>query len=397
MEALPDRYRLRRLERLWAVPYGPDESVGGLPSPTALGPREALEHVALAALRRPPCLVSFSGGCDSSAVLAVAAHVARREGLPLPIPATNRFPGLEEADETGWQERVVDHLGLDDWIRLDWTDELEILGPYGTELLRRHGVLVPFNAHFHAPVFELARGGALLTGVGGDEAFEPPSRTLAALALHRHRRTPRRRLPRLAFELAPGPVRALVEGADMRRFAPFHWIRPSRRLAISLGYASWAAREPTAAAGSVRWWWRNRTLQCNLAAKRVLALAHDVHAAHPFADELFLAALARGRAGLWPRRRALHALLGDLLPADVIDRQSKAGFNGAFWGSRSRAFAAAWAGEGVDSDDVDAERLRAEWAKPEPDPHSFALLQHAWLARSALGAQVERQGAGDLG
>jgi hypothetical protein len=62
-------------------------------------PRAALEAAVLPALRRSPCLVSFSGGRDSSAVLAVAASVARREGLPLPIPATNRFPGARLTDE----------------------------------------------------------------------------------------------------------------------------------------------------------------------------------------------------------------------------------------------------------------------------------------------------------
>ena len=33
----------------------------------------------------------------SSTVLAVATRVARREGLPLPIPSTNLFPDLPEA------------------------------------------------------------------------------------------------------------------------------------------------------------------------------------------------------------------------------------------------------------------------------------------------------------
>ena len=47
-------------------------------------PLEALEAAVRPALERSPCVVSFSGGRDSSAVLAVATQVARREGLPLP-------------------------------------------------------------------------------------------------------------------------------------------------------------------------------------------------------------------------------------------------------------------------------------------------------------------------
>ena len=53
----------------------------------------------LRALRRPPCLVSFSGGLDSSALLAVATAVARREGLDDPVPATLVVPGSPESDE----------------------------------------------------------------------------------------------------------------------------------------------------------------------------------------------------------------------------------------------------------------------------------------------------------
>src|ERR1700749_707865 len=60
--------------------------------------REALESVIRPALERSPCLVSFSGGRDSSAVLAAAAALARREGLPLPIPATIVFPAAAATD-----------------------------------------------------------------------------------------------------------------------------------------------------------------------------------------------------------------------------------------------------------------------------------------------------------
>jgi asparagine synthase (glutamine-hydrolysing) len=80
--------------------------------------RAAFEAALLPALRRAPCLVSFSGGRDSSAVLAVAAHVARREGLPLPIPATIHFPHAGGTQETEWQEQVIGHLGLEDWHRV---------------------------------------------------------------------------------------------------------------------------------------------------------------------------------------------------------------------------------------------------------------------------------------
>ena len=112
----------------------------------------ALESAVLRVLQRPPCAVSFSGGRDSSAVLALATHLARREGLPLPIPATNRFPAVESSNETEWQERVVTHLGLDEWVRLEHDDELDCVGSIAQETLGRHGLLWPFNAHFHVPL-----------------------------------------------------------------------------------------------------------------------------------------------------------------------------------------------------------------------------------------------------
>ena len=111
------------------VALGAERRPPELPAPAAPTVLAALERAVLPALRRPPCLVSFSGGRDSSAVLAVAAYAAARHGLPAPIPATNRFPGAAEADESAWQERVIAHLGLSDWLRLDLGDELDVVGP----------------------------------------------------------------------------------------------------------------------------------------------------------------------------------------------------------------------------------------------------------------------------
>ena len=73
----------------------------------ALDPLEALEAAVLPALQRPPCLAMFSGGRDSSLVLAVASRVARREGLAEPIPTTQVFPDFPETDEARWQKLVL--------------------------------------------------------------------------------------------------------------------------------------------------------------------------------------------------------------------------------------------------------------------------------------------------
>ena len=52
-----------------------------------------------------------------------------------------------------------------------------------TTVLRRYGVRWPGNAYMHTPIFDIARGGAVLTGVGGDELFGTrgsPARARAA-------------------------------------------------------------------------------------------------------------------------------------------------------------------------------------------------------------------------
>ncbi|MGH3443244.1 MAG: asparagine synthase-related protein, partial [Nitriliruptorales bacterium] len=75
-------------------------------------PLTALEEVLLPVLREPPCFVLFSGGRDSSALLAVAVQLARREALPLPVPITKIYPGHQEADEGRWQEQVIRSIGV---------------------------------------------------------------------------------------------------------------------------------------------------------------------------------------------------------------------------------------------------------------------------------------------
>jgi asparagine synthase (glutamine-hydrolysing) len=119
-------------------------------------------------------------------------------------------------------------------------------------------------------------------------------------------------------------------------------------------------------------------------------LAADAGAAimHPLATRSF----RRGFASAAPRYgfhrgrpEAIRACFGGLLPPRLLERDSKARFEGAFWGAASRAFAASWDGTGTDPSVVDACALRAEWALEEPDAHTYLLLQHLWLERSANG------------
>ena len=151
----------------------------GSPPPSddsASTPREALEREVRIALARPPCGVAFSGGRDSSTVLAIATHVARRDGLAEPVPIAGVFPAAPRAEETQWQEAVVRHLGLRDWQRIRMHDELDLVGPLATPGLLAHGVVWPPLIHVDIPLLELLEGGSLLDGEGGDEVLGVRSR-----------------------------------------------------------------------------------------------------------------------------------------------------------------------------------------------------------------------------
>ncbi|MDX6400422.1 MAG: hypothetical protein QOF27_1028 [Gaiellaceae bacterium] len=340
----------------------------------------ALERAILPALERAPCVVSFSGGRDSSAVLAVATAVARREGLPLPVPATNRFPAAASTDESEWQERVVSHLGLEDWIVLEHTDELDCIGSVATDVLLRHGLLWPFNAHFHVPLLRLAAGGSLLTGIGGDETLSPSRWARAIDVLHGRVRPEPRDVLRIAFALAPPALRRRA----LRHRLPllYPWLRPAARGAFASAWAAQMATEPISWAAHVDWVRRLRYLHVGLASLALLAADDDVQIVHPFVDRDFTSALA----GLSPRERfrsreeATRALFGALLPGPILARSTKTVFDEAFWSESSRTFAGHWQGAGVDHQIVDPEALAAEWTSPSPDPRSFLLVQAAWLS-----------------
>jgi asparagine synthetase B (glutamine-hydrolysing) len=353
-------------------------------------PIAALEAAIRPALARPPCLVSYSGGRDSAAVLAVAAHLARREGHALPIPATNRFRDVAASDETEWQERIVRHLGLEDWVKLEHTDELDCVGPFAREVLSRHGLLWPFNAHFHVPLLRTGRGGSLLTGVGGDEAFSSSQWLRAQLVLSGGVRPAPRDVLRVGFALSPASIRTLV----MRRRLPrgvLSWLRPEARQAVARLWAAEVAGEPLRWAPRLRWLRRLRHFEVGARSLDRLGQTDGIEVRNPLCEPGFLAALAA-----LPRRRrfryrtdAMRALFGDLLPDAALARITKASFDTAFWNRQSREFARTWEGEGVDAQLVDHERLRRIWTSDHPDPGSFLLAQAAWLARCSAGQVLE--------
>ena len=343
-------------------------------------PLAALEDSVRLALLEPPCVVSFSGGRDSSVVLAIACRVARREGLALPIPFTFRFPGIQEADESAWQDTVIRHLRLGDWIHIEVEEDLDVVGPVATRILRRHGVLWPPNAYVHVPVFERARGGCVLTGVEGDGLFGGWSFARLGDVLGGRVRLELRDVLRLVKGLAPRAVRRWVAARRSPLLLP--WLRPAAQLMVASAWAEESAEEPARWDHRVAWWARRRYHR--LAKQGLDLLAADVgaHAVHPLLDSAFLAALARegGRSGFGDRTRMMRALFSGLLPETVLERRDKANFTRAFWRTPARTFSERWMGEGIDHDLVDADALRRAWSAPIPDFRTAMLLQSAWLA-----------------
>lgn len=348
-------------------------------SPAVATPLEALRSAVLPSLARPPCLVSFSGGRDSSSVLAAATLFARQEGLPLPIPATNRFAAAPSTNETEWQEMVVAHVGLSDWLRLDLTDELDAVGPYATRALRRHGLLWPFNAHFHAPLLDAARGGSLLTGIGGDEVFGTSSWARVNDVLARRVTPEPRDALRIAAALSPPPLRRRALAARAPKGLP--WLRPAAERGLAFAWADHVAAEPRRYAERLAWWRSRRWAQLNLRSMELLARDARAGIAHPLMDEAFGAAIAQAtrRDGPADRGAFMAKIFGDLLPVGVYHRATKASFDAAFWGRHARRLVSQWSGEAADPELIDMDELRAHWASPRPDAHSFTLLQAAWL------------------
>jgi hypothetical protein len=380
--SVPDAgpYVMRGPEIATSLVRGADPAVPALPRIDAdmQTVRDALERAMLSGLQRPPCLVAFSGGLDSSTVLAVATTAARKHGLPLPIPVTNRFPEVPDADESSWQEMVVSHLGLEEWVRLEIRDELDLVGPVAAPHLLAHGVLFPANAHFLTPLSAPAAGGTLLTGIGGDELFTPSSpRGVWVLA----RKTGPRRTDviEIARVLSP-PV--LKRRRLRRRFNPPTWLtRAGRRLWVE-SLASDISREPLWWGRSVvDDWWRSRA-RVGVTRSVQATAADSVVLEHPFMDPAFAGALAgaRWQTGFRRRSEAIEFVAGDSVPVALRERPDKTAFFGPFFNRHSRAFAEAWDGTGVDPDLVDVEALRHCWQQAEVDARSYLSLQSAWLA-----------------
>ncbi len=375
---------LSQLDIAYGAPLGLDSSREPLKRRAYIEPADAFDNVLLAALQRPPCVISFSGGRDSSALLASATRVARREGLPLPVPVTLRFPGSVAADEDSWQRTVITHLQLDEWVRLDIVDdEFDVVGPVARECLSRHGLLWPFNAHFHWPIMKTAAGGSVVTGFGGDEIARSSTTARAEQVLAGRRRPQAIDSLVVGLALSPRPVRAAVL---RKRFAnaahDFPWLTPDGLVEVGKASADFQARLPLGWSRVIRAaLWRARYFTVCQQNFATMGKAAGVEVFHPFvaAEVLDSLASAGGFGGLGSRADIMRLLCGSALPERVIGRGSKGSFDDPTWTDTARIFAREWSGGGVDQHLVEVQALREHWLGGQVNLVSGALIQAAWL------------------
>lgn len=327
--------------------------------------------------------MSFSGGRDSSALLSLAVDVARREGLDAPVPATLVFPGTRAADETQWQELVLRHLGLGDWIRIEVHDELDAVGPVAGAALIRHGLLWPFNAHFHLPIIEHAAHGSVVTGFGGDELRNTSAMTAPERALMGRRRPTWADVLVIGLALSPKPVRTAVQWRRARaELRTLPWLTPVGVNRIATALARLRRQTPLGWDRKVRQrFWRDRYFRVCVDSFAVMGDFYDAVVVHPFVEEGVLDALATagGFGGFGSREQLMAELFGDLLPERVVQRRSKGTFSDPLWTHIARRFATEWSGTGLDEELVDPTKLRRHWLGDARSLLSTTLLQQAWL------------------
>ena len=374
---------LRPLELAAAVPVGL-QARPARDRPGTEHPRAALEAVLLPLVRAGRLHVSFSGGRDSSLLLALTAHLARREGADPPVPVTLRVTGSAVADEADWQELVLAHLGLRDQVVVPVEGELDVVGDLALAVAAERGLLFPPNSHLHVPLLQAASGGTLLTGAGGDEVLTSSARRSARVLAGRLRPGWRDAAVITAGVLAPWAVRRRMRG-----------LVPERPWLSALGQAEYAratthewARPHDGWTRELRRFQVSRYVAALLAGTGALAATGGASLVHPLLDPRFLDALAGtgGRVGHGGRTAGMRLLAADLLPEPVLSRTSKGEFGDATWRGASQHHRrdpdvlAAVADDPELRPLVDVGRLRDQWAQDRPHFGTALLLQAAVLA-----------------
>jgi asparagine synthase (glutamine-hydrolysing) len=355
---------------------------GPVPDPPEVReqPREVLESILVKALSAPPCTVLFSGGRDSSVMLAAAVAAARRHGLPEPIALTMRseHPSTWETD---WQEMTIRHLGVKDWRLIEASTNLDALGDIATETIRRFGVYWPSNAHSLRFFARAADPGTLVTGGGGDELFSPWSLRRLPVKMLARRRPWTHAAKGIAVHQLPPPLRRRLLARREGISAP-RWLREGAVRDLKRRYEADWGDEPLTWPAGLRWGLTSRYTELVRTALDAFAREDGMRLVEPFYDARMVTAVASvaPKGGYRNRGDALGRLFPGVLPPEVLARSTKAHFTGLAWGPSAQAFTAAWDGSGLDDRLVDVDELRDEWARERPSALSLGCLHQAWYA-----------------
>ena len=273
---------------------------------------------------------------------------------------------------------MVDALDLPEWVQLQADDELDLVGPVAQRVLRRYGVVHPVNAHLHLPILELAGGGSLLTGAGGDQILSGQRRTGTRSPVRRAR--------------AALPSRLQTALRQRRGRAPLPWLHAAVARRMVAAQLREAAAEPRRLDRRSSWQAGRRDLRMSLSTLAAMARDNDVLILHPLADDGFVAALGRsalGKQSAMTRPELLGAIAGKAIPALAYAPRPKAKFLEVFFRSPTRELVTSWAGGGTDPALVDAAALERLWASWPPPPATAGLVQQVWLS-SHLRVAPER-------
>ncbi len=351
-------------------------------SATPRAPLDSLRS-AIARVVSERTFVEFSGGLDSSLVLAATVDVCRERGLPAPIPVTVRYPSAPETDESPYQQAMIDHLGLREHLIIEATDEFDLLGPAARQYLRSNGAScaarIPTRGHLYA---HLEHGSVLLSGEGGDEAFRSaplaPLRFVGtALATRRHRHGAIGWIGRTIRDLEL-PSRRLLRGAP-------DWLTPAAREQLSPAYRGTFGGRGRTMASSHRAYRSRRSLIAVIDELTTQAAGHGVTYAAPLLDLTFLAELTASTPNrdFVERNYYFHQHFASVLPRAILDRTTKVTFGRPIFGPDTAAFAASWNGVGLPDDLVQPELVRRAWQHTR-DGRSALMLQHAWMVSEGL-------------
>ena len=366
------------------------EPLPGVSSDVSLD--ETLGDILEPAVASGRCLVSFSGGRESAWLLAAATAAARRRGHPDPIPATLRYPGVAPDREAAHQERIVAHLRLADWERVDIQDELEILGPYACRAIADVGLVFPATSYALLPLLDIARDGWLVIGGSLTDFFTYWRWARLWDALTGRRRPRRRDVRDLGVAVVPRRVREALLRPRIGQQPS--WLREDAARDVERLLLDTATQVPLGFDAAAR---RQRIQRCNTGMRRsfeALAASAGARVSMPFRDDRYIAALVAtgGRRGFGDRASTLLHLAGHLLPPELLRRSDGVNSRQAYFGDASRAFAERWTGHGLDTDLVDVDVLRTMWSAgsfPWPSTMLFQLAFAHDQARSSGGRDTE--------